>query len=109
MEPITQDEARELHDVLEKFYGPLVRHWAVTPLTYEVLGRLITGSGECTQAMHLVPRPWDLSSPLKWASKQVRQAVVRYLKSTEGQHYVLCMKAAARNLRTDFEMAAQGI
>lgn len=109
MEPITAEDEREMRDVLEKFYGPVVRSWNINYSTYELVGQLITKSKLCTQAMHLVPRPWDLSHPVKWAQRQVRQALVRYLRTAEGQHYMLCMKAAALGMRSDFEAASLGL
>ncbi|KAA3651795.1 MAG: hypothetical protein DWQ11_13415 [Proteobacteria bacterium] len=109
MDAITQEESTEVRDVLSRFYGPVARTWAITPNTYDVLGRMITASEACTRAMHLVPRPWDVSSPVKWAKRQVRQAIVRYLKTPEGQHYLTCMKVAANNFRMDFEMASHGL
>lgn len=109
MEPVTSEEAQEMREVLEKFFGPLVQSWEITPEMYAVLGKLITESGKCTRAMHLVPRPWDFSHPLKWAVRQVRQAVVRYLKTPEGQHYIVCMRATALHMRTEFEMVGRGL
>lgn len=109
MEPITQEEAQDVRGVLAQFYGPVANTWTITPSTYEVLGRMITASEACTRAMHLVPRPWDLSNPLKWAKRQVRQAVIRFLKSPEGQHYHSCMKVAASNFRVEFELASAGL
>jgi hypothetical protein len=40
MEPISQDEAREMRELLEKFDGPMVRTWNVNALVYELLGQL---------------------------------------------------------------------
>lgn len=109
MEPIDEEEAKEVRDVLEKFYGPVVRNWPINYAVYELLGQLIIKSKQCTRAMHLVPRPWDFSTPIKWAQKQVRQAITRYLKTPEGQHYIICMKAAAVGMRTKFELASIGL
>lgn len=109
MEPINEEEAKEVRDVLEKFYGPMVRTWRINYAVYDLLGQLIIKSGQCTRAMHLVPRPWDFSNPIKWAQKQVRQAIVRYLKTPEGQHYIICMKTAAATMRTDFYLASRGL
>ncbi|MFP5419088.1 MAG: hypothetical protein ACLGHA_08030 [Gammaproteobacteria bacterium] len=109
MEPINEEEAKEVRDVLEKFYGPMARAWPINQGVYELLGLLIIKSEQCTKAMHLVPRPWDLSNPIKWAQKQVRQAIIRYLKTPEGQHYLICMKTAALSMRSDFELASRGL
>lgn len=109
MDPISKEEATEVRQVLRQFYGPMVDQWQINVQVYEVLGQLVTQSEQCTKAMHLVPRPWDLSNPVKWAKKQVRNAIIRYLRSPEGRHYVICMKAAARAFRSRFELASLGI
>lgn len=109
MEPIERAEAEAMRQVLRKFYGSLVNTWTINYGIYEVLGQLMPGSKQCTQAMHLVPRPWDLSIPIKWARRQVRQAMVRYLNTPPGQHYIICMKGAARNFRSEFERAQLGL
>lgn len=108
MESVTHEEAQEMRKVLRHFYGPLVDTWNINLGVYEVLGGLITSSRQCTDAMHLVPRPWDLSNPVKWTRRQVRQAVVRYLNSPQGKYYVICMKNAAKNFRTEFERVQFG-
>jgi hypothetical protein len=107
LDPITDEEAKEFREVLVNFYGPPALQWNVTLGMYEILGELIASSERCTSAMHLVPRPWDLSGPIKWAQRQVRQAIVRYLKTPTGKQYLICMLAAARNRRTEFEMASE--
>lgn len=109
MDPITPEESAEMRNILSRFYGSTVSTWTITHGTYDVLGRLVTESEVCTRAMHLVPRPWDMTHPLKWAKRQIRQAMVRYLKTPEGQHYLVCMKVAANNFRIDFEMASHGL
>ncbi len=102
MDHITEDEAQEMRRILEKLFGPQVQGWAITFATYDTLGGLIIESRQCTQAMHLVPRPYDFSSPLKWTQKQVRQALRRYLGTPEGKHYLLCMRTTALKMKTQF-------
>ena len=109
MDPITQEEKAEMREVLVRFYGPIASRWNITVGTYDVLGWMVTESARCTKAMNLVPRPWDLSSPMKWAQRQVRQAFLRYLGTPEGRHYVACMKMSAIKFRAVFDMAAHGI
>lgn len=109
MDPISQEEATEVRLILEKFYGPVAKHWDINYAIYGHLGKLIVKSGKCTTAMHLVPRPWDFSNPVKWSSKQVRLAVIRYFKTPESQHYLICMKSAALGMRADFESASLGL
>ena len=91
MDHITEEEAQDMREILANFYGPQVQGWAITFETYETLGTLVTESQQCTQAMHMVPRPYDFSSPLKWARKQVRQAFTRYFRTPEGKHYLVCL------------------
>lgn len=109
MESISEEESQEVREVLSHFYGKsAVTHWNVTIQTYEVLGRVIIESGKCTRAMHLVPRPWNLSNPIGYAQKQFRQAITRFLRSDEGKHYLVCMRGTALKYRTAFEMASHG-
>lgn len=109
MEQIDEQEKHEMRVVLEKFYGPQVRTWSINLSVYEALGQLITKSSHCTQIMHLVPRPWNGSNPWKWAQRQVRQALVRYLQTPEGSQYVSCMRAVALSMRITFEEARHGL
>jgi hypothetical protein len=109
MESITKEEVQETREVLSQFYGPVANYWEINIQVYEVLGRLIAESRKCTKAMHLVPRPWDLSNPIKWSQKQIRQAIIRYFKTPEGRHYITCIKVSASNFRVDFDMASQGL
>lgn len=102
MEHITDDEAREMRLVLEQLYGPQAQQWRITHDTYRIFGEMIVDSGQCTQAMHLVPRPYDMSHPLKWAKRQVRQALTRYFGSDEGRHYLLCLRGAALRMKMQF-------
>jgi len=108
MEPIGPEEQQEMRDVLQRFYGSEVQGWTITYEMYEMLGELMQKSGGCTRVMHFVPRPWDFSNPIKWAQKQVRQAITRYLKTPEGQHYISCMRAAAIGMKSRFVVAASG-
>ena len=105
MEPITIDEKNELREILAKFYGDQTKNWGVTIKTFEVLERLISKTRACDNLMDLVPRPFGAGSVVSWGKKQVRQIVMRKLKSNEGKHYIACMKATAASMRTDFYMA----
>lgn len=102
MDPITETEAQEMKKILEKFYGPQVQNWSITHATYETFEALLVESKLCTKAMHLVPRPYDASNPLKWAQKQVRQAFTRYFGTSEGKHYLICMRTIALKMKTQF-------
>jgi len=105
-EPITHEEELEMRRILAPWFGQQVNTWRITPTHYELLGTVIEESRTCTRAMHLVPRPYDMSSPANWASRQVRQAVRRYLLSDNGKVYVTCMRAAAYKWATPFKEAS---
>jgi hypothetical protein len=102
MEPVTEEEAHEMRAILEQLYGPQVQGWTITLATYDVFGKLLIESKQCTKAMHLVPRPYDFSAPLKWAQKQVRNALRRYFTTPEGKHYLVCLRTAALKMKTLF-------
>lgn len=108
MEPISQEEQQNVRNILEHFYGPPVRNWKINIRMYDALEELITKSGTCTRAMHLVPRPWGGGAPAKWAQRQVRQALVRFLTVSENRHYLICMHTAALAMRHRFDEARLG-
>lgn len=105
MEPITNDEKDQLRGILAKFYGAQTQSWGISIKTFEVLERLISEARACDNLMDLVPRPFGAGSVVSWGKKQVREAVMRKLKSNEGKHYIVCMKATAASMRTDFYMS----
>lgn len=110
MEPISEEEVQEVRQILGHFYSSsVVANWHVTVQTYEVLGRIIVESEKCTRAMHLVPRPWNLSNPIGYARRQTRQAITRFLRSDEGKHYLTCMRGTALKYRSAFELASHGL
>jgi len=109
MDKISDEEAQETRELLAKFYGPIALTWSINHRMYEALGQLVLKSEACTRAMHLVPRPWDLSNPAKWATRQVRQGLVRFLNSPEGRHYQTCITATAAGMRRRFDEASLGL
>ncbi|MBT0962372.1 hypothetical protein [Denitromonas iodatirespirans] len=102
MEDITAAETQEMQQLLEPIFGAQVHTWRITLQTYEVFSRLVAKSGRCTGAMHLVPRPYNLSAPVRWAQRQVRQALRRHFLTREGNHYLVCMRTAGLAMRYDF-------
>jgi len=53
MEPITEEEQREMRVVLGKIFDPfVVREWTINHEMYELLGKLMYTSKQCTRAMH---------------------------------------------------------
>lgn len=64
------------------------------------------GEEEATEVRSHVPGIFPIPSNRQ---KQVRQTLIRYLKTPEGQHYIVCMKTAALSMRSDFEMASLGL
>lgn len=103
--PLSEQEIRGARDILSKFYGNQAKSWQVTPKTFEVMGRLIDSTSACDRLMDLVPRFFGGGSAINWGQKQVRESVLRKLNSNEGKHYIVCMRASAASMRTDFYMA----
>ena len=106
MEPISKEEADEMRYVLATRYGGQTATWKINAEVYELFGQLVEKSGTCTDAVDLLPRPYSGPPTLKWAMKQVRQGLIRYFKSQRGQHYLMCMRAAAMGFKTDIQLAA---
>lgn len=106
MEPITKEEADDMRDVLARFYGSQTKHWKINSEVYELFGQLVSRSASCTEAVHLLPRPYSGAPTVKWASRQIRKALTRYFKSTRGEHYLMCMRSAALAMRTEIQLAA---
>lgn len=104
MEPITFEEANEMRELLAIFYGAQARQWKINAEVYEVFGDLVRRSKTCTTAVHLLPRPYDGAPAARWAMRQVRQGLTRYFKSDPGKHYVMCMRAAALTMRSEFAL-----
>ena len=92
MQPLTEQEKNDMRDILENFYGSQVKSWRITIKIFEVLGELIKETSQCSRLMDMVPRPFGGGSVVKWGQKQVRDFILRKLKSSEGKHYIICMK-----------------
>ena len=105
MEQLTEQEKNDMRDILEKFYGSQVRSWKITIKVFEVLGELIKETSQCSKLIDMVPRPFGGGSVVNWGKKQVRDFVLRKLKSNEGKYYIICMKVGALRFKTKFEMA----
>lgn len=104
-EPLSATEIQDTKNILRQFYGAQVQGWSISTKTLGVLGELIERTKACDGMMHLVPRPYGGGSVVKWGQKQVRKAILRKLNSKEGKHYVVCMKATAASMRTEFYMS----
>ena len=105
MEIITEEEKQALRGILTSFYGNQALRWGITQRSFELFGELISKTKQCDIAMNWVPRPFYVGNSLNWAKKQVRQAVVRHFKKDENKHYLLCMRASALSMKTQFFMA----
>lgn len=101
-QPITEQEKDDMRDILSKFYGSQTKNWRISINTFKTLETLTKA---CDRMMDLVPRLFGGGSVVKWGQKQVRQFVLRKLKSNEGKHYIICMKVKAAAMRTEFYMS----
>lgn len=108
-EPIAPEEKEDIREILSKFYGDQVKGWRISLRTFELLGQMIDKTRGCDNLMDIVPRPYAGFGVAKWAKKQVRQAVMRKLKSNAGKHYIICMKATSYGMATKFREAGLGL
>lgn len=111
MHEITDEETTEMREILRKFFpqSHVVDRLQITPQTYSVLASMLNESEKCTRLMHLIPRPGIPANPIRFASKQTRDALRRFLLSDEGLHYLVCLRAVAGNYRIELEMASNGL
>lgn len=105
MDIVTEEEKQALRSILTSFYGNQTLRWGITQRSFELFGELISKTKQCDIAMNWVPRPFYIGNSLNWAKKQVRQAIVRHFKKDENKHYLLCMRASALSMKTQFFMA----
>jgi len=73
-------------------------------LTY----KLVQESGQCSAGMDFVPRPMPPgASAMKYLKKQVREIFLRAINKNKDL-YVICVKAAAFQMASDFKLAGNG-
>lgn len=104
-QPLSDQEKKDIRGILSHFYGDQTQTWHITIKTFETLGELIKKTRACDSMMDLVPRPFRGGSIIRWGQKRVRQFVLKKLKGNEGKHYIVCMRAAAVSMKTDFYMS----
>lgn len=105
MDKIDRNEANQMRSVLEVIFGMQALNWPVTYATYEAFGKLVVSSGQSLNATNLIPRPFSFASPYKWSRQAVRQSVIAFFQSAEGQPYLYRMKSSGLKKRVDFEKA----
>lgn len=108
MDPITEQEKNEFREFLSVIYGNQAKSWNINLKVLELFGQLIQSSELCSRYMDMVPRPFVVGNVIKWASKQVRDAIIRHLKNGD-KHYLICLRAAGLSRKTEFIMASQGL
>ncbi|HEY9099266.1 MAG TPA: hypothetical protein VIN38_10380 [Thiobacillus sp.] len=109
MDQIDRNEANQMRSVLEVIFGMQALDWPVTYATYEAFGKLVVASGQNLNAINLIPRPFSFSSPYKWSRQPVRQGVLAFFNSPEGQSYLYRMKSLGLKKRADFEKARSAV
>lgn len=109
MEKLSEEEQEQLREILRTFFSDDVDKWKMNLRGYELLIRLLQKSQGCSKALDLVPRPFMGGNPVKWVSKQVRKAVLRFFTRDENKPYLACLVGAAIGMKTEFIMAGRGI
>lgn len=107
MDVISQSEQNEFREMLSKIFGNQAKGWNINLRVLELLEELISKSESCSRYMDSVPRPYYFGDSIKWASKQVRAAIVRHLRNG-GDHYLLCLRGAGLGMKTEFVLASGG-
>lgn len=108
MDSISEQEKQDVRELLALIYGEQALKWNINLKVLQLFGELLQSSERCSRYMDKVPRPYYFGRPIKWVSKQVRQAVIRHLKN-DGKHYLICLRAAGLSRKTDFVMAERGL
>lgn len=108
MDPITEQEKRDFREFLSTIFGPQVNSWNINLKVLELFGELMRSSESCSRLMDMVPRPFGGGNVIKWASKQVREAVIRQLKNG-GKQYLICLRATGSRMKPQFLMASHEI
>ena len=105
MDHLDRDDTNEMQQVLEPLYGAQVRSWNINIGVYEAFGQLVLDARQCRPAMELVPAPYHVFTPQKWARRSVRRTLTRYFSTSEGHQYLLAMRAHAERAKPDFDTA----
>ena len=108
MSTLNQDDKIRIRAILVNFYGNQANNWNITERVYLELVKIIQKSGQCTTAMHFVPRPFLLGNPINWLRKEIIKSVLRFLTTDENKYYVLCMKGIAYGHKHRIVMAVNG-
>ncbi|HIO29310.1 hypothetical protein [Marinobacter salarius] len=98
-----------LKEFLIALFGQQAKSWHPNDELFDLTYELISESGECDEAMKLVPEPLGPGkNTLKWLSKEARSKFLKMLAENK-EHYTLCVKAAAYRMAQRFHMAALGV
>lgn len=108
MDSISEQEKQDIRELLATIFGDDALTWNINLRVLQLFGELLQSSGRCSRYMDKVPRPYYFGSSIKWASKQVRTAVIRHLRNG-GRHYLICLRAAGLSRKTDFVLASRGL
>jgi hypothetical protein len=102
-------DRENLKEFLIEVFGSKASRWTMTDRMFELTFDLLNSSGNCSDLMDLVPRPYAIGKePIKYLSGQIRSSFVRKLKERK-RHYSVCMNTAAWHSSHRFEMASQGM
>lgn len=108
MDSLTDQEKEEFRNFLETIFGSQAQKWNINLKVLEIFGELIESSEFCSRYMDMVPRPFIGGNPIRWTSRQARNAVIRHLKNG-GEHYLICLRAAGLSRKVDIHMASMGL
>jgi len=86
VEQITTEEKVDFRNFLVKLYGQQANSWQINNKVLDLIEEIILKSEGCTKYIHAVPRPSNINpagTVKKWAFKQARRALARYLNKAD--------------------------
>lgn len=106
---LSQTEKIQLKAFLVSVYGPSANVWPMNDEVFNLTFKMLHESQKCSDIMDIVPRPIAFGQPaIKWLQAQLRATLLRKLKD-QSKHYAACVSTSAWKMKTDFEMAANGL
>lgn len=105
---LTDNEKDDLRAALLPLFGHSVDSWSMNERVLELYTELLSKVGECSRAMDFVPRPYSGFGAKQYIKRELRQ-IARSIINGKRDQYVICFKAAAYGMRSDFDMAGNDL
>lgn len=108
MYKLDYEDKKKLRDILTKLYGSHnAERWEMNMAVYKVLVEMMVESGQCSNAMDWVPRPYGGGNPVSYLKAQVVKAFLRFFSRDHNEHCLICLKVAANHYRSAIVFASR--